>query len=273
MVVLLIFEPRGFLLCSVFILTLALTTFLFSNKFLVLWGKQAVKANEKRFLFLTQAFDSIREIKVFKNKDFFVDKYFIPNRDKYRISTLIGTVNAVPRLLLELGFVIALSFLLIFLNFVDYNTNKIIVIMGLFSIATVRIILSLNKIFVSYQIIKYGHHATNKIYEEFLTNENNWPKEIIQNKNYNNSNSKDLVLFQNVGFKYENKDTEALKKLNFKIFKNEMLAILGKSGAGKTTLINLILGLLKPTQGKIITIFQNQVLFHSSILIRRYIEE
>ena len=222
--VLLIFEPRGFLLCSVFILTLALTTFLFSNKFLVLWGKQAVKANEKRFLFLTQAFDSIREIKVFKNKDFFVDKYFIPNRDKYRISTLIGTVNAVPRLLLELGFVIALSFLLIFLNFVDYNTNKIIVIMGLFSIATVRIIPSLNKIFVSYQIIKYGHHATNKIYEEFLTNEkNNWSKEIIQNKNYNNSNSKDLVLFQNVGFKYENKDTEALKNLILKYLKTKCL--------------------------------------------------
>ena len=131
-------------------------------------------------------------------------------------------MNAVPRLLLELGFVIALSFLLIFLNFVDYNTNKIIVIMGLFSIATVRIIPSLNKIFVSYQIIKYGHHATNKIYEEFLTNEkNNWPKEIIQNKNYNNSNSKDLVLFQNVGFKYENKDTEALKNLILKYLKTK----------------------------------------------------
>ena len=105
-------------------------------------------------------------------------------------------------------------------------------------------------------------------HEEFLTNErSNWPKEIIQNKNYNNSNSKDLVLFQNVGFKYENKDTEALKKLNFKIFKNEMLAILGKSGAGKTTLINLILGLLKPTQGKIIKIFKTKFYFTISILI------
>ena len=41
--------------------------------------------------------------------------------------------------------------------------------MGLFSIATIRIIPSLNKIFVSYQIIKFGHHATNKIYNEFLT--------------------------------------------------------------------------------------------------------
>ena len=128
---------------------------------MVLWGKQAVKANEKRFLFLTQTFDSIREIKVFKNKDFFVDKYFIPNRDKYRISTLIGTVNASD--FSRIRICNCIKFLLIFLNFVDYNTNKIIVIMGLFSIATVRIIPSLNKIFVSYQIIKYGHHATNKL--------------------------------------------------------------------------------------------------------------
>ena len=121
----------------------------------------------KTFPLLTQAFDAIREIKVFNNKDYFVKKYFIPNRDKYKISTLISTVNSVPKYLLELGFVISLSFLLIFLNFIDYNTNKIIVIMGLFSIATIRIIPSLNKIFTSFQIIKFATMPLKKFIKNF----------------------------------------------------------------------------------------------------------
>ena len=257
LVVLLIFEPRGFLLCLAFIFALALITFLLSNKYLIKWGSEAIKANEKRFLFLTQAFDAIREIKVFNNKDYFVNKYFIPNRDKYKISTYISTVNSVPKYLLELGFVISLSFLLIFLNFVDYNANKIIVIMGLFSIATIRIIPSLNKIFTSFQIIKFGYHAIERIYKEFSLDNNRNPKIITQIKNHDDSNFSYLISFQNVCFRYENKETEALKNLNFEIFNKEMLAILGKSGAGKTTLINLILGLLKPSEGKIISNFSN----------------
>ena len=215
LVVLLIFEPRGFLLCLAFIFALALITFLLSNKYLIKWGSEAIKANEKRFLFLTQAFDAIREIKVFNNKDYFVNKYFIPNRDKYKISTYISTVNSVPKYLLELGFVISLSFLLIFLNFVDYNANKIIVIMGLFSIATIRIIPSLNKIFTSFQIIKFGYHAIERIYKEFSLDNNRNPKIITQIKNHDDSNFSYLISFQNVCFRYENKETEALKNLNF----------------------------------------------------------
>lgn len=255
LVVLLIFEPQGFLLCLAFIFVLALIAFFLSNKYLIKWGKEAIKANEKRFLFLTQAFDAIREIKVFNNKDYFVNKYLIPNRDKYKISTLISTVNSVPKYLLELGFVISLSFLLIFLNFTGYNTNKIIVIMGLFAVATIRIIPSLNKIFTSFQIIKFGNHAIEKIFQEFSLYNNKNLKKITQINNHSNLNLKYLISFQNVCFRYESKETDALKKLNFEIFSKEMLAILGKSGAGKTTLINLILGLLKPSEGKIISNF------------------
>ena len=163
-----------------------------------------------------------------------------------------------PRYLLELGFIISLSLLLIFLNHINYNTNKIIVIMGLFSIATIRIIPSLNKIFTSFQLLNFGRHAIEKIYNEFISSKLKVEHENSnQIKNYKSSDSKVLVSFQDVCFKYESKNTEALKNLNFKIYKKEMLLITGKSGAGKTTLINLILGLLKPSKGEIISNFSN----------------
>ena len=260
--ILLIFEPRGFLLCLSFILTLGLITIIFSNKILIKWGRDAINANEKRFLFLTQAFDAIREIKVFNNKDYFVNKYYIPNKNKYRISTLIGSVNSIPKYLLELLFVISLSILLIFLDYINYETNKIIVIMGLFSIATIRIIPSLNKIFTSFQIIRFGHHAIEKVYQEFLTYKNKRTKDEELNKellskNYKVIDSDNLLSFENISFKYEGGADESLKNVNLKIFAKELVVIMGKSGAGKTTLINLLLGLLKPSQGKIINNFLN----------------
>ena len=217
--ILLIFEPRGFLLCLSFILTLGLITIIFSNKILIKWGRDAINANEKRFLFLTQAFDAIREIKVFNNKDYFVNKYYIPNKNKYRISTLIGSVNSIPKYLLELLFEISLSILLIFLDYINYETNKIIVIMGLFSIATIRIIPSLNKIFTSFQIIRFGHHAIEKVYQEFLTYKNKRTKDEELNKkllskNYKVIDSDNLLSFENISFKYEGGADESLKNVN-----------------------------------------------------------
>tara|TARA_B100001121_G_scaffold157814_1_gene138054 strand:- start:596 stop:2305 length:1710 start_codon:yes stop_codon:yes gene_type:complete len=256
--VLLIFEPRGFLLCLTFIFSLGMITFFLSNKILVKWGREAIDANEKRFFFLSQAFDSIREIKVFDNKNYFVNKYYIPNRDKYRISALISAVNSVPKYVLELAFVITLSILLIFLNYISYNTSKIIIIMGLFSLATIRIIPSLNKIFTSFQILKFGHHAIDKIYQEFLIDEQKSEnKSNFTSEKLNKSNINTLVSLKNVYFKYDDKGNDSLMNVSLDIFKKELLVILGKSGSGKTTLINLILGLLKPSQGKIVTNFNN----------------
>ena len=163
-----------------------------------------------------------------------------------------------PKYVLELAFVITLSILLIFLNYISYNTSKIIIIMGLFSLATIRIIPSLNKIFTSFQILKFGHHAIDKIYQEFLIDEQKSEnKSNFTSEKLNKSNINTLVSLKNVYFKYDDKGNDSLMNVSLDIFKKELLVILGKSGSGKTTLINLILGLLKPSQGKIVTNFNN----------------
>ena len=56
---------------------------------------------------------------------------------------------------------------------------------------------------------------------------------------------------ENVNFSYKNSKVKVFEKINFNIEKNECIGIIGESGSGKTTFVDILLGLLKPTGGKI----------------------
>ena len=89
--------------------------------------------------------------------------------------------------------------------------------------------------------------ASMKRINEFLNTE-----PIVQNLVQENIEIKGDICFQNVDFIYENTGIQALKNINFKINQGETLAILGKTGAGKTTIIELISRLYDPTNGEIL---------------------
>ncbi|MDA9030954.1 ABC transporter ATP-binding protein, partial [Candidatus Pseudothioglobus singularis] len=76
--------------------------------------------------------------------------------------------------------------------------------------------------------------------------------ELDSISNKQETNIHQHIIFENVTFKYSENDAEVLKELNFKVPKGSMVGIVGESGAGKSTIINLLLGLLSPTNGKVL---------------------
>lgn len=88
-------------------------------------------------------------------------------------------------------------------------------------------------------------------------------KEIINSQERKEIEFTDSITFENVSFKYENNDSFELKNLNFQIKKNTITTIVGESGAGKSTIVDMIMGFLKPESG--IIKIDNQVLDDSSI--------
>ena len=121
-------------------------------------------------------------------------------------------------------------------------------LLGLFLLATFKILPSIRKILHSYQYINYGSAAIRLIKNEFYSNDSYDVKYSKTIKSepliFNNQ-----ILFKDISFGYENK--KIFQNLNFKIEKNSSIGLLGESGVGKSTLIDLIAGLLDPSDGKI----------------------
>ena len=92
----------------------------------------------------------------------------------------------------------------------------------------------------------YGQASLDLLKDE-LSYEFNNNKNIIEN----DFNFKNSIRFENLSFKYSNTSEFILQNINLNIKKNESVGLIGSSGSGKSTFIDLFIGLLNPTNGDI----------------------
>ena len=122
------------------------------------------------------------------------------------------------------------------------ETNSIIATIGIFLVASLRIIPSINRILNALQSIRFSEPAINNISKDLednlsLRNEKN----NLENKNLE---FKSKIIFKNIKFSYPNTEQAVLDNLNFTIKKNQFVGIIGETGAGKSTLVDIFMGLL-----------------------------
>ena len=248
--ILVIYEPKGFLISLVFLGAIGTIVFLASGKINAKWGKEIINLEKERYLHLSQAFSGIREIKVFDKVNFFFNKFLKPNIRRFKISYLHFWASSLPKYIIEVFFILTLAFLLVFFKFSGKTNYEIVTIMGLFAVASLRIMPSLNRILHSYQRIKFGQVSVDILHNEL--NESKFPEESKDFSFQTEKNSKQdyLIKFENISYKYNSGKKYIFDNINLNIKKNEFFVIIGKTVSGKSTLINLILGLLKPTKGE-----------------------
>lgn len=236
---LVIIEPVGALSLGIFLGFISYLFFQITKKRLSVWGKQRQNLDGLISQIILETLTGIKEIKIKGKELFFLKKYASNIFYKANINALFTTINLVPRYYLEFMSIFALASFIIIMLFQGRPLTSLITIVGVFVAAIFRMLPSVNKIISSLQIIKYKKYALDLLLKEFKQIEfEGFPKTVTTNS-YPIQKS---IALKALNFNY-NSTTKVLKNASFEIKKGSVVGIIGESGVGKSTLVNVLLGL------------------------------
>ena len=246
---LIFFEPVISFIIAIFLCFVGLILNSFSKGRVLKWGKLRFDLDQTVMKSLLEIFNSIREIKVFNKKDFFVDNFIKKYSPLGYLAVKQQTFYAVIKQSYEMVTLFAFCILVFYLSSQNYSNQEILTTIGIFAIAAFRLLPLFSRLLLGVQDIKFYLPSINHLYEEF--NELNKNIRLISNLNQSkNLNIKDSIDIKNISYSYD-KDKKILDNISLKINKNDKIGIFGKSGSGKSTFVDIVFGLISPNNGSI----------------------
>jgi len=217
------------------------------RKFLDKIGIQRLEANKSRFKLISEIFGGFKEIKLGAFEKYFLKKFSQPAKIYSKNLAYSEITARVPRFVLE-----AFAFggmLLITLFLIKSNDNfiSIIPIIALYAFAGYRLMPAVQSVYFSYAQIRFSKPALDLLYKDI-----SYLKLAISEKQINLKSDfkfKDEIILSNINFSHLNSDKFKLSDINLNIPIKNTIGIVGETGSGKSTIANILLGLLIPDRG------------------------
>jgi ATP-binding cassette, subfamily B, bacterial PglK len=210
-------------------------------------GRRAHLLQRETFATLQQSLHGIRDIKVLGQEAAFAARYGRARGQLARVSYLRSTASELPKTVMELallGFI-----LLVFASAVAFGegTSGSLSVLGLFAYAGLRLQPSLQKIIAGLNNLKYATAPLEDLSADLDLIEHQPPRlEVPPAMVFG-----DRIELRDVAFRYDGGHRDALADINLIVQRGEVLGICGPTGGGKTTLVDVLTGLLAPTSGTV----------------------
>jgi ABC-type bacteriocin/lantibiotic exporter with double-glycine peptidase domain len=231
------------------ILVVAIISGILLKKYSSTNGEKWVKSSNKINDFVIQCYNGIIEIKVYSKFKFFSTIFARYKSDNVIFKRNASIIGELPRPIFE--FILILSFsILVYYLLSSQNLKNLPEIMSLFIAGAYRLIPAVTRFSNLWQHLSKNKYLINSLVDQLKTSHK---KENIININNNSFSAfNEKIELRNVGYAFEANEKKILNNFNLLIKKNQSTAIVGKSGCGKTTLLNIILGFLSPQEGSLI---------------------
>ena len=214
------------------------------------YGKQNQIYNGKMIQAVNQALGGIKEIKVLARENYFVRAY--EENGKYYASSLKKSqfYRNAPKYLIETVCVCGVLATILIKLQMGADVQELVPQLSVFAMAAFRLLPSVNQVNNLLNGILFLKPSIDRIYEDLQeagAKKNERPPE----RDYRRLPAADVVRFEHVTFRYPGTEKEILSDLSVELPLKKSIGFVGSSGAGKTTFMDLLLGLLSPDQGRI----------------------
>ena len=231
--------------------------FLFVRRKVRTTGQETRKITARMYKAIQQAMGGIKEVKVMGREKFFSDVYAEAGTESVRLNCRYNVINAIPARLIEtLCMCTILGIIAVKIACGD-DLTAVVPSLSAFAIAAIRLLPRANSINSCINTITYNMPSLEALYDDL--NESDREEEerqkMIEEKKRRHKAVKPgnerHIFARDLTYTYPNKQEPVLKNVNLTIRDGEAVGIVGVTGAGKTTLVDLLLGLLKPDNGTV----------------------
>ncbi len=210
-------------------------------------GAEAQEMRKQTLGTLQQSLHGIRDVKVLGVEKYFGDRYHADRRRLARSLYFRGVVSEMPRLVIETALVGFILLLFGFSVITEVGNDELLSKLGLFAYVGLRVMPSLQKVVTGLNNIRFSAPAVEQVYEDLLLVER---VEGLE-RDIEPLGFQQAIRLAGVGYVYDETDHPAVADVDLEIRRGEVVGICGPTGGGKTTLTDLITGILPPTDGEV----------------------
>lgn len=246
LMLLIVIDPHLALIACLSLTATYAIIFKISSSFLARIGEERLKANQERFTVISEAFGAVKEVKVGGLEQAFIQRFTKPANGFVKHQASEQTIRQIPRFALEAVAFGGMLLLMLYLMAQNNTFANVLPIITLYAFAGYRLMPAMQQIYGAVTQLRFAGPALDALHTDLMS---------LQALSHNSSQK--LVLLQHaiklkqVLYSYPNAPHPALNNLSITISAGSKVALVGTTGSGKTTTVDIILGLLEAQHGSL----------------------
>ena len=243
-ILLIIIDPKlalivGFTICSAYGIV-----FYFLGNYLIRIGEKRLIQNEIRFKSINEAFNATKEVKVGGLEKTYIDQFSNSAQAYARISSVAQVIKQLPRFFLEAIVFGGILLILLYLMKKTGGFNSALPIISLYVFTGYRMMPAVQQIYASFTQLNFVDASINKLHHDLNILKPSYPNEDEGAITFNKA-----ITLRNIHYNYPNASRTTLKDINLSIPAKSTVGLVGTTGSGKTTTVDIILRLLEAQKG------------------------
>ena len=241
---------------SLIIIVCTLSFFLFAylvffRRMVIRYGRNANDYSADAIRISNEGIRGINEIHFLEKTDYFLDNYVSALHGIKSASVKIEIHSIIPRILIEMSIIAILVFALLFVAANQVSLEGLALTFGIYAVSVLRLIPIFSSLTTQITKFRAVQNSIERLYNDVFMKQTDKNEKSKENKTLPAAEAFHSIIFENVCFHYD-KEKPIIRDFCFSIEKGDIIGVCGPSGSGKSTLIKLVLGLLSPTNGKIL---------------------